>query len=293
MKTGFYENISEEEYFSGNEISSSLLKDAAFMTASKVRQKMNQPKEDRKKHLDLGSALHCAVLQPEIFEKSVAILPSKRRPTKSQLNAKKPSEDTVELIKFWNEWDEVNSDKFHITVDDSFNIENVLNSIKNNSVANDLLYEQEGRNEISGYATVDSYPVRIRMDRYLNNGDIVDIKTCANASLDKFKYDAFRKYKWGYQIQGAFYKDVCNIIEEQTKKRRFIWVCIETEPPYDIAIYELGKNLEMQGRAWYSEGFEKLNLAMNSDKWHGYPEEIQILDTVFTGQDTDEQKFHF
>lgn len=64
-----------------------------------------------------GNLLDCAVLTPEMMDSRYAVVPddAPKKPTKAQIGAKKPSEDTVAAIAYWKRFNEMHAGKQIIT----------------------------------------------------------------------------------------------------------------------------------------------------------------------------------
>lgn len=69
MKTGIYYDISNEDYHNGEGISKSNLDDIAKCPAIYQWRKSAPEDQEKKKALDIGTALHCLLLEPDEFDK--------------------------------------------------------------------------------------------------------------------------------------------------------------------------------------------------------------------------------
>ncbi|WP_175404834.1 PD-(D/E)XK nuclease-like domain-containing protein, partial [Endozoicomonas atrinae] len=66
MKPGIYDNLPEMDYHGGAGLSASTLVEMGRSPAH-CKAKLDGLREKRTRALDLGQALHCAVLEPERF----------------------------------------------------------------------------------------------------------------------------------------------------------------------------------------------------------------------------------
>jgi len=98
---------------------------------------------------------------------------------------------------------------------------------------------------------------------------IVDLKTTDSAAPERF-LQSVKKY--GYHIQAAYYLDFVDPGAE------FIFVVVEKNPPYEVAVYKMDEAFIKQGRAVYTEGFRELAQCFYHDTWGGYPREVQTLE---------------
>ena len=107
MKTGLFAGISNAAYHAGDGISKSGL-DLIARSPLHYFAKYRSPDRERDEPTEamkLGTAVHSAVLEPESFASDYIVVPADapRRPTTVQLNAKKPSDDTVIAIEWFSE----------------------------------------------------------------------------------------------------------------------------------------------------------------------------------------------
>jgi hypothetical protein len=113
-------------------------------------------------------------------------------------------------------------------------IEGVANAIKK-SPAHKLI--EGGEAELSVISTIEAngkeYQAKARLD-YLKDGVIVDLKTSSDASPDGFT-KAIANYD--YALQAAFYLDICRA--EGIQANQFVFLAVETKPPYMTGIYEI------------------------------------------------------
>lgn len=81
MQPGIYYDISNEDYHRGAGISKSQLDDIAINPAI-FQWRKEAPEDDEKKAaLDMGTALHCLLLEPEEFDKRFIVAPAFNRRT--------------------------------------------------------------------------------------------------------------------------------------------------------------------------------------------------------------------
>lgn len=275
------EGLSEKEYHNGPELSSHRLIDAARLTGTKYKAKY-ESEQEKKLLFDFGSIYHMAVLEPEAFDSmsKIAILPDEKRPTSSQLGAAKPAQKTIELIEFWNQWDGRNAGKYHIKQEEYDNVIEMVKVLKKHDHANDVLFHEPGRNELSGYFEIGGNKCRMRADRVLDCGYIVDLKSASDASYDAFKKQGFGWKKGeghGYQTQGALYKDGAQLIEPKEGGYFFKWIVQEKTFPYDIAIYGMDREMYIEGKEEYMSGMRKHIAYIKNGYWPGYSEQTQTI----------------
>ena len=79
----------------------------------------NRVIQEPTKQMILGSAFHTLVLEPELFDKEYIVESANapKRPTETQRNAKKPSNQTLSAIAFWDSFDDKAKGKTFISLD--------------------------------------------------------------------------------------------------------------------------------------------------------------------------------
>ena len=185
----------------------------------------------------IGSMVHKLFLEgDEAFAKEYAAPPSEgvKKPTSAQLNAKNPSDKTKEQIKAWDEYMASTEGKSPII---PIEYATALNCVE-------ALQGDEGVEECVSYITDPEvtiiYPapskvrMRSRLDGVTQKG-IIDLKTTRDASPKGFM-QSVNKYNYGLQqyiYSLAFYEAYGKWPEY------FIFVVVETAPPYHTALYTL------------------------------------------------------
>lgn len=212
-------NLTYEEYDKMDGISNSKLSKIAISPAH-FQQYINEPPKETDA-LRFGSLLHCLILDPQNFEKEFAIEPIVNKRT----NAGKEH-----LAQFYEE----NAGKMFVT-EEQVNLATILKEkIYEHPLANKLL-SGKGENEIALFWTDEETNVKCKckIDR-IKNGIIIDLKSTRSAKPEDFMRDA---YNYGYHRQAAFY---CKGYENCYNKapKGFVFITVEKEAPYSVAIYE-------------------------------------------------------
>lgn len=156
---------------------------------------------------------------------------------------------------------------------------------------------RHGIGEVSGFArwTLGHQIMRrIRLDWLPRGNALVDIKTvpAGGASPEEF---AKIMVNFGYDQQAAFYLDTFNDLVGQnalvttremggtidhnlfTRRDTFVFIVVEKEPPYPVAIYYVANEVLERGRRIYTERLAAAAEACHTGVWPGYPMEPQLL----------------
>lgn len=232
---------SNEQYHSNTSISASGLK---TIFKKSVYHYLNQ-KPFSSSSLELGSAIHTILLEPEIFKNEYYIIPKVDRRTKEG-----KSEYNKHLMA-------ANGRKM-ISTDEMEIIEPVLENFNNHELAKEYCV---GKIELSHYGNFMDIPIRVRPDVKGFNF-ISDIKTCQDNSPAAFKKDIF---KYNYHLQATFYSDALGFPAEN-----FRFIAIETNYPYTIEVYSLSEEMIEKGRNAYKSAIESWKLYLDTGVVSGY-----------------------
>lgn len=211
-----------------------------------------QPRTDS---MIFGSALHKLVLEPRWFLREYAILPACDRRTK-------------EGRTLYAEFAAKAKSKTIITSEMYEKALAMKEKICSDRMATALL--NNGTPELS-YYTVDEmtgvkWKCRPDMTRMLKtSGVIVDLKSCQCAETEAFMKQAI---KLGYDLQAAMYK--AGVEKETQIHHDFVFLAIETEPPYMINIMQADNFLIKRGQELFREYIGTYAECSKTGNWYGY-----------------------
>ncbi|WP_323986247.1 PD-(D/E)XK nuclease-like domain-containing protein [Microbacterium plantarum] len=137
-------------------------------------------------------------------------------------------------------------------------------SVLSNPIAAKLL--TDGRPEVSMFETDPDtgVPMRGRID-WLGKR-IIDLKTTAgDASENEFAIHAFR---YGYDIQNAWYEHLHHLITGETLP--YLFIVVETTAPYLTAVHRLGEDELLMARRRAREARERYARCTETGEWPGY-----------------------
>jgi exodeoxyribonuclease VIII len=203
------------------------------------------------KALRIGSAVHCAVLEPELFATQYYILPEFKG-----IGSKLRREEYVSA----------RAQMTRLTTEEFAQVTNIAEAVHAHSLAKQML--ASGLAERSHF-WLDEYSgltLKCRPDFYNDDGVIVDLKTCQDASPQAF---AKSVANYQYHLQAALYMDG---VEAQMGRAPggFVFIAVESEPPHAVGIYILDDLSMQEGRRAYRRALEKIRDAGGSVNTHGY-----------------------
>lgn len=250
MNPGIYHGISFEEYRAIDAVNISLLK---VMRRSPLHYRhAATTKADPTDPMRLGTAAHCAVLEPDEFEGRFAVWGRK-------------SEKTGNLCprsgKYWDAFVDESGGLEIISEDHRDAAVGIADIVRANSTA--MRYLQTGAPEVTMIWDVMGVRCKGRAD-WITGDFLVGLKTTQD--IRPFVFGA-RCARLGYHLQWAFYHDGAEILTGSRKKLREI--VIESAAPHDIAVYRITDDVIEQGRDDYRALLEQLIECRHGNDWPG------------------------
>ena len=281
MENGIYFGISNEDYHAGPGISKSGLdiihQQSPLHYWAAYIDPEREPREETAA-FRLGNAIHAAVLEPGEFDHRYALIPedAPRRPTVTQINAKKPSDDTLYAIGWWNDFDAKNENVTILSPEEWSVAQKIGANARLHPLAKSIF--NEGDAELSVFWTDPETEVlcKCRPDWLISPNPkhvILDLKSTADASPDGFMRSA---YNYGYHRAAAWYLDG---VEAATGDRpdAFMFLAVEKKAPFAVAYYYADEAMIELGRRECRAALRTYANCLSSGKWPGYPEMVVPL----------------
>ncbi|HAN7812211.1 TPA: exodeoxyribonuclease VIII [Escherichia coli] len=254
IEPGIYYGISNENYHAGPGVSKSQLDDIADTPALYLWRK-NAPVDTTKtKTLDLGTAFHCRVLEPEEFSNRFIVAPEFNRRT----NAGKEEEKAF-LMEC------ASTGKTVITAEEGRKIELMYQSVMALPLGQ-WLVESSGHAESSIYWEDPETGIlcRCRPDKIIPEFHwIMDVKTTADIQRFKTAY-----YDYRYHVQDAFYSD--GYEAQFGVQPTFVFLVASTTIEcgrYPVEIFMMGEEAKLAGQLEYHRNLRTLADCLNTDEW--------------------------
>lgn len=257
------DNVADEDYHNTPALVSKSALDIVNANLERYRWSLDQPPAPDTDATRIGRALHCLALEPEYFSRRFVELPdfgdmrsSKNRELRDAwLRDEAPGKTPMS--------------PHHVQM-----VRDMANSIRRHPAAKKLM--RRGRPEVTACWTHDRTGLRCksRADWLADiDGVFVDVKTAADASKEAFRRAAAEHR---YHVQDAFYSRAFH--ENGIPIKHFVFVVVEKEPPYSVAVYQLGEASRLVGEAMYERDLTSLRTAIDSDEWPGYGNGVMDLD---------------
>lgn len=254
---GLYPDMAEEEYFSLLAFSNSGAKDLLRSMAHYHHARTKGFKQTDA--MLVGKMVHTLVLEPELYAARYLIVPDCRRGTKqwegyvaeagSREVIKQPMADEVDAI--------ANAVARHPAA------KLILQNFESEQ---SLIFEQHG------------VPCKARID-IPQEGYLADLKKVADASPSGFSKAVGN---FGYHRQSAHYESAFNIVTG-VEPEGMLFVCVESEAPYAVGIYEVDREDVNQGAAELAEAAKVFKRYIdggagdNPEIHHGYGKMVQAV----------------
>lgn len=216
-----------------------------------------RPRKEPTNAMIMGSAFHCMILEPEMFNDRYAILPE---PVLLKEVGKEQYELYKELVK-QTECSGKTVLPYHMYVD----LGKMLDVFQKNSIGAGLIKDARIENSFFWRDKHSGLILKCRPDA-LHSNIIVDLKTTSDASPRAFQNEMM---KYGYHIQGAMIRDAVEIIDGN-RIEKVIDVVIETKYPYAMGIYIIDEFALDEGHKKYKQICLDLKNALEQQVWIDY-----------------------
>lgn len=250
--TGRISGISNEVYHSLPHLSSTGLNRFISRSPAHYRQSIKE-KTEPTAAMAFGTAVHTAILEPELFDKQYVVRPA----------------GLLFTTKEGKAWRDANSDRTILTSDEMQKIEDIRESVMTHPTA--AKFFQGGSTEESFFWQDEKTGVlcRARPDYFLND-TIIDLKTTEDASDRAFQSSMM---KFGYHIQTAFYlRGLSQVLG--TPLTDFVHVAVEKTPPYALACYVLDDATIERANEIIDRALDEFAACQAKDIWPGYTTEL-------------------
>lgn len=209
---------------------------------------------------DLGSLVHCMVLEPLEVEGRFAMFSTDARPEPDKTMASKANKEwKAEFVKM---------NEFKTVIE--FDVWNKALAMSNSvrQAAGELLTNEENVFEKTILWERDGVEMKGKIDIY-NPNFLADIKTTRSSNPEHFMRDA--NYKYSYYRQAAVYLDG-DANGFYSGEKPFYFITVENEAPYLSTVIEVGSSMIAKGMVEYKSLVALYRKCNEKDKWPGYNE---------------------
>lgn len=239
-----YLNMPNEVYHAADGISNSGL---SLISRSPAHY-MHAAKREASRAMEIGTAIHCALLEPARFKEEYLLL--------RDVKDRRASAYKEAVKQFTSERVLVSSE--------AVNIASMQESVYAQPEARKAL-ESEGWREISMFATCPDTGVlmKCRFDLLTADGRAYDVKKTRDARPVQFG-KSVNDYR--YHVQQAFYSRVFDLVTGEPLQA-FKFIAVEDQPPYTAAVYSLDELTVEIGRFLMQRDFATYASCVESGEW--------------------------
>lgn len=213
-----------------------------------------------------GSAFHVLTLEPDLYNRKVAVMPESIAAMNMQSSTNRKVRDA---------WiaDEARG-RIVLKPSQHEATAAMARAVRSHPAAKKLL--RRGESEVTAIWTDPETELRCKSRAdWLSDVDgvYVDLKSTVSADKDTFRrtVGAHR-----YHVQDALYTRAFE--ENGITVRDFVFIAVEREPPYAVACYQLGVSSKMKGEELYMQELRDLRDCIESNFWPGYGDRVMELE---------------
>jgi len=216
-----FKKMSDRDYFALDALNNSTLSDINRSVRFMEYRKNN--KTEPTASMQIGSLVHCLLLNPEDFDDLFIIMPKINKRTK---------EGKEEFQNILNQ-----AEAKQLALVEQSQVDQAIDiaaSVRSNRIAAQLLDDLQHA-EVVGLFQIDGIDCKAKFDGITSTQLIVDVKTTQDASPEAF---AKSVATFGYHRQDAFYSKAYEAVTGE-KPSAFVFICVENKAPYSTAVYVL------------------------------------------------------
>lgn len=305
-KFGLIRNEPIETYHSTDAWSKTKLDDFRELPllAYKKHVERSIPREPLSEAFKIGQCAHSLILEGgDAYRERAVVVPADapRRPTKAQLEAKKPSEDTIAAIAWWKTFNEVHAGKMQITAEEEKTHGAMHDAVRAQPTAAALLAHGEAeltfRVMTNRGPSAANYALQCRPDWFCADGAslelvgllksqgitmdvnepyVCDLKTVN--SLSELNFSNFTKHfaLFRYYRSGPFYTAVMRDVLGKLVTK-FFFIVVEAQAPYSCAVFLADDKANEIGWSEIVTDLQRLNECYDSGIWPGVPSAVQTI----------------
>lgn len=217
-----------------------------------------RPKREQKPHFNIGKGVHDLLLLHDLFPKNYHILPDgydgKYKKWAGAKEAKRDAESRGIPVLTFPQYRMVNEMAEQVVKDD---------------LAQALIISGTPEMTVIARDPATGVFMRARPDVLPETMDILpDIKTTISAHPEAFEKQAT---SFGYFQSAAHYIDCVDLVfGEPDRKRRFVLIAVEKDPPHLVQIYQLDDEAIQMGRMLNRRALNTFAECLKSGVWPAY-----------------------
>ena len=238
---GFIEDMPNDDYHKSDGISKTGL-DKIERSPAHYRW---PEKRNSTRNMEIGTAIHAAILEPVRFDSEYCLSDSNKRTEKAYKDDAK-----------------IHTGELTLTKNEAEHVMGMRESVEADYLAMKHLRE-DGRPELSAFCTdpETGVQIRARFDWLTNDGVSVDVKKTQD--LRKFGRSVA---DYRYHVQDAMYSFIYKQITGEDLKS-FYFLAVEENSPYSCKMFELDELAKEIGQYYFRKNLRTYADCINSGKW--------------------------
>ena len=225
-----------------------------------------------------GSLVDCLITCPEEFKQKYIVIPddAPKKPTPTQLNAKKPSEATIEAIQWWDNFNSSVNGRDVISQEWLANAMRITQVLANDADIGPVLAMQR-QSQVPHFWVDEEHGIQCKYkpDLEPEDGSLIDLKKGASASPRWFDKQA---YQLGYDIQLDHYsKGFADLHGVLPSRAGFI--VYEWKWPHDCALRIVDDDYLAMGHDRRHDALDLIDKCQRESSWPSYGESIMTSPT--------------
>lgn len=216
-------------------------------------------KPEPSKAMVFGSALHCALLEPELFSEQYTVAPEvDKRTTKGKAE--------------FAEWEQANQGKVALTSAEYSRLLAMQDAFRSHALVSGVL--KEAFIERAAFWTDEETGVQCKSrPDIVTSGLILDVKTTEDARKRAFESSA---WNFRYHVQAGMYLHGVSQVTKQ-KHDEFLFIAIEKTAPFAISVFQADSTMVGQGQETMRANLRTYAECVASGQWPSYPDRVQKL----------------
>lgn len=223
--------------------------------------------------MEIGTAIHAAVLEPDMFREEYLLLKDVKARTASEYKQAVKAKGSSEQV---------------LTGPEADRVKGMQHGVFANTTYADIISMKRYYTELSAFVECPDTGVllRARFDLLTFRGTAVDLKKTQDA-----RYDAFQKSvaNYRYHVQDAFYNYVYSLITGEDL-RNFMFLAIEEKAPNTAKMYQLDDEARAIGKRQFMANLEAFAQSEKDNEWPTYDTTTELLSLPAWALDDEEDQ---
>jgi exodeoxyribonuclease VIII len=212
------------------------------------------------KSMELGTALHLALLEPDTFRDKVLCIPDEVLSSSGSKSG-----------NAWKQFQSENSSRILLKSDDFANLAFAVDSVMKHPAAGPLIAAKG----------ITEKPVKFKWqgthckgipDKVIPGHAIVDVKSTCVVQPRKFQRQSEDLL---YDVQARFYVE--GVMETYAERLPFVFIAVEMEPPFRVRAYQAPEDWMLSGFAVINEVVQEYERRMAENDWNDVEDREFVL----------------